>query len=208
MYCSNKYFIGEIALLMNCKRTANVRAKTFCELCTLSRKIFDSVADRYTDDRAIMEEVILEKYDDSFLKLVNIGRGTHRNRTNTDAMLQQSSKVEEKVLKLTEQQEIILEKIGDIGTYVHAVGMKVNNISEMDKGFTQSIQTLSEVVAESVMKKIQSLGDSHLDKEENEVQNETDQQGVTSTTEQMSSDDHKQEVSTVVETSPRHTSKS
>ncbi|GAB9467550.1 Voltage-gated ion channel [Globisporangium polare] len=42
---------GEIALLMNYQRTANVRAVTYVEMCVLSRVDFQTILRRYPDDR-------------------------------------------------------------------------------------------------------------------------------------------------------------
>ncbi|KAF4135235.1 Cyclic nucleotide-binding domain [Phytophthora infestans] len=61
-------YFGEIALLMNCKRTANVRAQVFSELCTLTREVFESISQRYLEDRSIIEKFIMDKYDPSMLQ--------------------------------------------------------------------------------------------------------------------------------------------
>ncbi|KAH7470634.1 hypothetical protein PRIC2_001335 [Phytophthora ramorum] len=61
-------YFGEIALLMNCKRTANVRAQVFSELCTLTREVFESISTRYLEDRNIIEKFIMDKYDPSMLQ--------------------------------------------------------------------------------------------------------------------------------------------
>ncbi|KAG1705231.1 hypothetical protein DVH05_004162 [Phytophthora capsici] len=61
-------YFGEIALLMNCKRTANVRAQVFSELCTLTREVFESISQRYLEDRNIIEKFIMDKYDPSMLQ--------------------------------------------------------------------------------------------------------------------------------------------
>lgn len=61
-------YFGEIALLMNCKRTANVRAQVFSELCTLTREVFESISVRYLEDRNIIERFIMDKYDPSMLQ--------------------------------------------------------------------------------------------------------------------------------------------
>ncbi|KAF0692499.1 Aste57867_16421 [Aphanomyces stellatus] len=63
-------FFGEIALLMQCKRTANVRAKIFAELCVLTRDVFESITERYVEDRERMEKHITEKYDPTVLQQI------------------------------------------------------------------------------------------------------------------------------------------
>jgi len=61
-------YFGEIALLMNCKRTANVRAQVFSELCTLTREVFENISTRYLEDRNIIEKFIMDKYDPNMLQ--------------------------------------------------------------------------------------------------------------------------------------------
>jgi CRP-like cAMP-binding protein len=61
-------YFGEIALLMNCKRTANVRAQVFSELCTLTREVFENISMRYLEDRNIIEKFIMDKYDPGMLQ--------------------------------------------------------------------------------------------------------------------------------------------
>lgn len=61
-------YFGEIALLMNCKRTANVRAQVFSELCTLTREVFENISLRYLEDRNIIEKFIMDKYDPGMLQ--------------------------------------------------------------------------------------------------------------------------------------------
>ncbi|KAG6964788.1 hypothetical protein JG688_00007548 [Phytophthora aleatoria] len=68
-------YFGEIALLMNCKRTANVRAQVFSELCTLTREVFESISQRYLEDRSIIEKFIMDKYDPTKID-VNLYRYT------------------------------------------------------------------------------------------------------------------------------------
>ncbi|KAG9410486.1 hypothetical protein AC1031_018526 [Aphanomyces cochlioides] len=63
-------YYGEIALLMNCKRTANVRANTFAEVCVLSRIVFDEITEKYPDDREKIESFITEMYDPKVLEAI------------------------------------------------------------------------------------------------------------------------------------------
>ncbi|KAF1313792.1 Voltage-gated ion channel, partial [Globisporangium splendens] len=50
---------GEIALVMNYERTANVRAMTYVEMCVLTRTDFQTVLTRYPEDRCHMISKIL-----------------------------------------------------------------------------------------------------------------------------------------------------
>ena len=56
-------YFGEIALILNTTRTCNVRAKTFCELNILNREDFDTIVGKYEDERKLMEEIIMEKFN-------------------------------------------------------------------------------------------------------------------------------------------------
>ncbi|KAG6614939.1 Voltage-gated Ion Channel (VIC) Superfamily [Phytophthora cinnamomi] len=51
---------GEMSLLMNYKRTANIRAITFVEMCVLSRKDFQNIISRYPEDRRRVLTAMLE----------------------------------------------------------------------------------------------------------------------------------------------------
>ena len=53
---------GEIALILLTKRTANVRAKGFCELCGLNRDTYNKIVAVYIEDKKAMEDYILTKY--------------------------------------------------------------------------------------------------------------------------------------------------
>jgi hypothetical protein len=67
-------FFGEISIMMDCKRTANVRAKTYCELCLLQRDDFNVILSHHAEDRKSIEDLILAKYanpDEFRQKIVN-----------------------------------------------------------------------------------------------------------------------------------------
>ncbi|TMW68233.1 hypothetical protein Poli38472_007905 [Pythium oligandrum] len=55
---------GELALLMNYKRSATVRALTFVEMCLLSRQAFQEILLRYREDRGkVLKELVLSCID-------------------------------------------------------------------------------------------------------------------------------------------------
>ena len=56
---------GEIALILLTKRTANVRAKGFCELCGLTREVYNNIVAIYIEDKKAMEDYIMSKYGNS-----------------------------------------------------------------------------------------------------------------------------------------------
>ncbi|ETW05617.1 hypothetical protein, variant 1 [Aphanomyces invadans] len=70
-------YFGELSLLMNCKRTANVRARSFAELCVLSRTIFDQISDMYVEDRVSIESFIFGKYDPALVHEVLRQQAAH-----------------------------------------------------------------------------------------------------------------------------------
>ncbi|KAL4151137.1 hypothetical protein PRNP1_008086 [Phytophthora ramorum] len=51
---------GEMSLLLNYKRTANVRAATYFEICVLSRATFQRIISRYPEDRRHVLTVMLK----------------------------------------------------------------------------------------------------------------------------------------------------
>ncbi|KAL4168954.1 hypothetical protein KRP22_009883 [Phytophthora ramorum] len=51
---------GEMSLLLNYKRTANVRAATYVEICVLSRATFQRIISRYPEDRRHVLTVMLK----------------------------------------------------------------------------------------------------------------------------------------------------
>ena len=55
-------FFGEISIMMDCKRTANVRAQSYCELCVLFREDFNTIVNHHAEDRKSIEDLILAKY--------------------------------------------------------------------------------------------------------------------------------------------------
>ncbi|KDO34162.1 hypothetical protein SPRG_19014 [Saprolegnia parasitica CBS 223.65] len=59
---------GELALLMNVKHAATVKAVTFLELCVLRRDVFLAVTDKYCDDKTVIEKFIVDKYDPAVME--------------------------------------------------------------------------------------------------------------------------------------------
>lgn len=110
---TGKYF-GEIALLMNCKRTANVRAVTFCELCTLSRPVFEEIAAKYTTDRDTMEKLILEKYDQMAMNIFAETVGGRRGSTESVSLDEQVELNQLKIIQLLEKLGRQLEDDHDV----------------------------------------------------------------------------------------------
>lgn len=57
-------YFGEIALFMDVKRTAGIRARTYCELYTLSKESFDYVIGRYPGIKSKIEKKVRERLPD------------------------------------------------------------------------------------------------------------------------------------------------
>ncbi|OQR81338.1 Voltage-gated Ion Channel (VIC) Superfamily [Thraustotheca clavata] len=79
-------FFGEIALLMQCKRTANVRAQTFSELCVLTRDVFEEISSKFIEDRERMEEIIVQRYHTDVLKQIEAERQQIKNSKSIAAL--------------------------------------------------------------------------------------------------------------------------
>ncbi|EGZ17657.1 hypothetical protein PHYSODRAFT_499566, partial [Phytophthora sojae] len=59
-YLHPGHAFGEMSLLMNYKRTANIRAITFVEMCVLGREQFQKIISRYPEDRRRVLTAMLE----------------------------------------------------------------------------------------------------------------------------------------------------
>lgn len=59
---SDGSYFGEICLLTNARRTASVRAETYCNLFSLSVEHFNTVLDSYPLMRRTMESVAAERW--------------------------------------------------------------------------------------------------------------------------------------------------
>eukprot|EP00644_Phytophthora_capsici_P015699 jgi/Phyca11/121590/e_gw1.44.155.1 len=58
--------LGEMALLMNYQRTANVRAMTYVEMCVLSRTAFQAVLTRYPADRKhVISQILISSLENN-----------------------------------------------------------------------------------------------------------------------------------------------
>ncbi|GMH89758.1 hypothetical protein TrST_g13750 [Triparma strigata] len=53
---------GEVALVLHSKRTASIRSKGCCEVCVLTKEVYDRVAGEYPQDAFNMKNIILAKY--------------------------------------------------------------------------------------------------------------------------------------------------
>jgi len=120
---------GEIALLMQCKRTANVCARTFSELCVLTRVVFESIAERYTEDRATIEKIITEKYDPNVLKVIMKQQQNARASTKID-------------LRLEKQSEEVLEMCKSMNYHLLAFKDRITNMENKQDKFMQDMTML------------------------------------------------------------------
>lgn len=58
---AGQYF-GEVALVLRSRRTASIRSRLYCEVCVLTRDIYNKVAELYPEDALEMRNIILSKY--------------------------------------------------------------------------------------------------------------------------------------------------
>ena len=84
-------YFGELALLVNCRRTVSVRAKTFSTLCVLHRDHYQHIVSRYKADRNVMEKLIMSK--------LKQGDEIPLERTEIEILSQRIEKLEECLLK-------------------------------------------------------------------------------------------------------------
>ncbi|KAF0773396.1 hypothetical protein AaE_002166, partial [Aphanomyces astaci] len=54
--------------MMDCRRTASVRARSFCVLGVLDRAHFSSILSRFKDDRVKLEAIIMNKYENDIYR--------------------------------------------------------------------------------------------------------------------------------------------
>ncbi|GMH54472.1 hypothetical protein TL16_g01680 [Triparma laevis f. inornata] len=78
---AGQYF-GEVALVLHSKRTASIRSKGCCEVCVLTKGVYDRVAQEYPADAWSMRNIILQKY----------GNLDHTRKTIVDANANRLSK--------------------------------------------------------------------------------------------------------------------
>ncbi|KDO34163.1 hypothetical protein SPRG_19015 [Saprolegnia parasitica CBS 223.65] len=114
-------YFGEIALLFNCKRMATVVAKTFMELCALTRDVYEAVMERYPEDRAVIEGVIREKYGAAELE-ETIKQHAKRKQTSYDhdaAVVQGLNKLNERLVQVEDCMADLSARLSALTTAKH-----------------------------------------------------------------------------------------
>ncbi|KDO18782.1 hypothetical protein SPRG_14918 [Saprolegnia parasitica CBS 223.65] len=135
-------YFGEIALLMDCRRTACVRAKTFCVLCVLHRTGFRQIIARHKDDRQKLESLIMEKYKNDAVK-PNVAKPA----AAPDAARRPTHHVPPHVAGTD---KAALRMLCDATTCLHDVTSRINKMEQSIETLTQAVRLLT-VAREAVM---------------------------------------------------------
>jgi CRP-like cAMP-binding protein len=140
-------FFGEVALLLSVKRTANVRSVSFSELCILDREVFAKILGNYKEDQAIMEEIILSKYEShsNVMAEINAGKMQKKEENDSDLMkiaeisaaaereVKSSFEFAQKLEKKLSHLESILERTNASITYMNSTYSAASDTASLRK---------------------------------------------------------------------------
>ena len=140
---AGQYF-GEVALILQGKRTASIRAKGPCELCVLTREMYDFVATAYPEDAVMMRNVILSKYGAleharTSVTDATTGKAAEQHRAFLAKKLKDRDDVQAR--ELSKQQELN-EASAQLESVVHRFSSDVASVNNMmDSMFEYELQS-------------------------------------------------------------------
>jgi CRP-like cAMP-binding protein len=109
-------YFADIALVMECMSKCNMRSATFVEFCVLSREDFIDVLSQeaYTEDRKLIEEIILSKYQDDHHSDWALHTPLMRQKANVfEQPLNPLSQMQNQVKRIEQLTQALLVKLDD-----------------------------------------------------------------------------------------------
>ena len=132
---AGQYF-GEVALILQGKRTASIRAKGACELCVLTRDMYDFVASQYPDDAIRMRHVILSKYGaiEHARNSVNEAITGKTAEERKAFVAKKTKKRDDKMARKAEKEQEVVDAKEQLESVVHKFSNDVASVNKIIDG--------------------------------------------------------------------------
>ena len=173
-------YFGEIALILLTKRTANVRAKGFCELCVLNREVYNKVAALYIDDKKQMEDHIMAKYgktqnvtemtsgksnevdmreggeeEETEAELENSLRGTDESSVETGGSGSKNRAKNAEVMRILQEQSLIMTDYIQSG--ISGVASRIDTMASMQRNTEAKLNEMEATIDSLKKGKVEDL---------------------------------------------------